>query len=87
MGTIFLHFVAGTLGSLAVFLVFTRLSGARGFSAPFGVVFIGVACAALAHFISPWVTPAVVTVYALVSVSELLQERKARKSGVPQNES
>jgi hypothetical protein len=85
MGTIFLHFVAGTLGSLVVFLVVTRLSGARSFSAPFGVVFIGIPCAALAHFLSPWATPAVVTVYALVSVSELLQERKAQKSGVSQN--
>jgi len=75
VSTALLHFVAGTVGSLAVFLVFTRLSPATGFSAPFGVIFIGVACASLAHFVSPWATPAVVAVYALFSALELWQER------------
>lgn len=79
MGTVFLHFVAGTLGSLAVFLAFFRLSGASSFSAPFGVVFIGIACASLAHFVSPWATPTVLTAYALVSAVEYWQESKARK--------
>jgi hypothetical protein len=82
-----LHFVAGTLGALAVFMVLTRLSGATSFSAPFGVIFIGIACAVLAHFLSQWATPVVIAIYASASVGEFLQERKAReaanKSGSP----
>lgn len=81
MGTVLFHFAAGTLGSLAVFLVFTRISGTRSFSAPFGVVFIGIVCASMAHYLSPWATPAIVTLYGLVSAGEFLQERKAWKSG------
>jgi len=79
MGTLLLHFAAGTLGSLIVFLVFTRLSGTRSFSPPFGIIFIGIACAAMAHFLSPWATPAIVAVYLLVSAWEFMQERKTRK--------
>ena len=74
-----LHFVLGTVGSLAVFLVLTRLSGARSLSAPFGVIFIGIACASLAHFVSPWATPIVIAIYALIGISEVLQDRKAKK--------
>jgi hypothetical protein len=85
MGTVFIHFVAGTLGSLAVFLAFIRLSGARGFSAPFGVIFIGIACASLAHFVSPWATPAVIAAYALVSATEFWHDSKAQKAGGSQN--
>lgn len=79
MGTVLLHFVAGTLGSLAVFLAFIRLSGARGFSAPFGVIFIGIACGSLAHFVSPWATPTVIAAYALFSALEYWQDRKDLK--------
>ena len=38
MGTVILDFVAGTLGSLAIFLLSAYLSGERRFSAPFGVI-------------------------------------------------
>jgi hypothetical protein len=75
MGTLLFHFAAGTLGSLAVFLVFIRLSGTRSFSAPFGIYFIRIACAALAHFISPWVTPIIVAAHLSVSVGEFAQAR------------
>jgi len=78
MGTALLHFLAGSLGSLVVFVAFTRLSGCASFSAPFGVVFVGIACASLAHFLSPWATPAVLVLYAVASAGELYQERKAR---------
>lgn len=79
MKTVLLHFLAGTLGSLVVFLAATRLSGCAGFSAPFGVVFVGIACASLAHFLSPWATPAVLVLYAVASAGELYQERAARE--------
>ena len=77
MLTAFLHFLAGTVGALIVFLIFVRLSGATSFSAPFGLVFVGVACAVLAHYVSPWATPAVIAVYAAVSGYELWRERKS----------
>ena len=81
MGTVLIHFLVGTLASLVVFLLFTWFSGVRRFSAPFGVVFIGIACGAMAHFLSPWATPVIVTIYAIVCAGEWLQERKARRSG------
>jgi hypothetical protein len=75
-----IHFAAGTLGSLCIFLVFAWLSGAKRFSMPFGVVIVGVACAALAHFASPWATAAVLLLYALVSAHEFQQDRAAAKA-------
>lgn len=76
MTAVFLHFIAGSFGALVVFLVFTRLSGTISFSAPFGVIFVGIACAVLAHFLSPWTTLVIVAIYALFSTLELYQERK-----------
>ncbi|MGQ0750210.1 MAG: hypothetical protein ACT4PS_06735 [Betaproteobacteria bacterium] len=80
MGTVLIHFLVGTLASLVVFLVFTWFSGVRRFSIPFGVVFIGIACGAMAHFLSPWATPVIVAIYALASAGEFVQDRKSRKS-------
>lgn len=80
MATALVHFIAGSLGSLLVFLVFARLSGNTRFSAPFGVILIGIACASLAHFLSAWATPVVIFMYVLANAGELYQERQARKS-------
>lgn len=80
MATVVLHFITGTLGALAVFLVFIRLSGAGSFSAPFSAIFIGITCASLSHFLSPWATPAIIIIYAVAIAGEFLQERKARKA-------
>lgn len=80
MATTLLHFMAGSLGALLVFLISTRLSGATRYSAPFGVIFVGIACASFAHFLSAWATPAIVAIYALSGAGELYRERKARKA-------
>ena len=74
-----LHFLAGTLGCLLMFVIGARLSGTKGFSAPFGLVFIGVACAALAHFISQWATPVIVALYAISVIGEAIKDRKASR--------
>lgn len=75
-----LHFLAGTLGALLIAIVAHRISGATSFSAPFGVIFLGVGCASLAHFVTPWATPVVLALYAITSVVEALRDRKAAKS-------
>jgi hypothetical protein len=75
-----IHFAVGTLGSLLIFLAFARLSGVKRFSMPFGVVVVGIACASLAHFSSPWATPAVLLLYALVNAHEFQQDRAAAKA-------
>lgn len=49
MAFILLHFLAGTIGALALFLVFTRLSGATSFSASFGLALVGIFTAIGAH--------------------------------------
>lgn len=74
------HFAVGTLGALAVFLLLARLSGETSFSAPFGLIFVGIACAGLAHFLSPWATPAVLLLYALTALSEARQKRRMKRS-------
>ena len=80
MITTLIHFVLGTLGALFIFLIFARLSGVERFSMPFGVVVVGMACASLAHFVSPWATLAVLLLYALVSAHEFQQDRAAAKA-------
>ena len=79
MATAFLHFVVGTAGAFAIFLVLTRISGATSFSAPFGVFLVGIVCANFAHFMSPWATPAVLLFYALAAVSEHVRDQKDLK--------
>lgn len=86
MITVLLHFIAGSFGALVVFLVFTRLAGVTRFSAPFGLIVVGIVCASLAHVLSPWATPAILVIYALVSASELYQERKDRKDWESKND-
>ncbi|MBK9670641.1 MAG: hypothetical protein IPO74_12325 [Thermomonas sp.] len=76
MHVVFLHFIAATITCLLVFVAGNRIAGTQQFSAPFGVVFIGVACAALAHFLSPWATPAIVLLYALSVLGEAIRDRR-----------
>jgi hypothetical protein len=75
VGVVALHFLIGSLGALLLLLLFARLSGTRGDSAVFGVVLIGLSCAVLAHFLSPWATPVVLLLYAMASVHEWRQGR------------
>lgn len=68
------HFAAGALGALIVFLIRARLSGEKGFSLPAAPVVVGIACASLSHFLSPWATPAILLLYILASADELRQD-------------
>lgn len=70
-----IHFFAGALASLVVSLVFTRLSGVGRFSLPSDVVIVGLACASLSHFASPWATPVVLLLYALTAAAEYRRSR------------
>ena len=72
-----IHFAIGTVASLALFLAFTWLSGARSFSFPSAVLFIGFSCGLLSHFLSPWATPAVLLLYALASANDWRNDRIA----------
>ncbi len=75
-----IHFAVGTAGAFVVFLVFERLAGVTRFSMPFGLFFVGVACASGSHYVSPWATPAILLLYTLVSASEFQQDRAAAKA-------
>lgn len=77
------HFAAGTTGAVLIFLISVRWSGERNFSAPFGLVFIGVACAALSAYLGTWATPAVLGLYALAAIVEAIQARRSIKSQTP----
>ena len=68
------HLVLGTLGALAILAALARISGEPYGSAAFGVIVVGVACAALASFLSPWATPAVLVLYGLAGIFELRRE-------------
>lgn len=50
---LFFHSAVGTLGSLCMVLLFSKLSGDERLSMPFGVIIVGISCAALAHHVSP----------------------------------
>ena len=69
------HFIVGMLGSLFVFLLCTKLSGVERFSFPSAILVVGMVCAALAHFLSPWATPVVLVLYTGASIHELKQDR------------
>ncbi len=75
--TAILHFVLGLVGSLVFFVLARIVAGERASSAPFGLVFVGVACASLAVFLSPWATPAVVGAYGVASLMEARRDRAA----------
>lgn len=74
-----LTFVAATAACAAIYVLRCRLSGETKFSAPLGVVFVGLPAAAFAHFAgTPWAALVVVILYALAAWSELREERKMR---------
>jgi len=69
-----------------MFLVFTWLSGARSFSAPFAVIFIGFTCGLLSHFVSPWATPMVVVLYGVALAIECRNDRIAAKKAASETD-
>ena len=80
MGGVALQFVLGTAGAILVSLIVSRLSGESGTSAPFGAVFVGVSCASLSHFASPWATAVVLALYGVAGLYEVVRDRAARKA-------
>jgi uncharacterized membrane protein YozB (DUF420 family) len=75
MTTLFFHFAAGIMGSLLLFLFFAKLAGEEPFSFPSAVVVVGFYCALLSHFLSPWATPVILAIYAVINAHELRQHR------------
>ncbi len=73
---VLLHGLLGTLAAGLIGWIFSRLAGESPFSAAFGAVVIGITCAVLAHFLSPWATPGVLMIYAVFSVFELWRDRR-----------
>lgn len=74
-----IHFVIGSVAALFIFLAFTWLSGVRKFSAPSAVLFIGVTCGVLSHFVSPWATPVVLALYGVAAAAEYRSDRITAK--------
>ncbi len=81
MRDVLLHFALGAGGSLLILLFFTWRTGERSFSLPSASLVVGLACALLAHFATPWATPAVLALYALASWREQRLDRDSRTSG------
>jgi len=75
-----IHFAIGVSGALLLLLLFTKLSGEQRFSFPSAVIIVGISCATLAHFLSPWATPVILILYAVASINELQQVSAARKA-------
>lgn len=65
---------------MGIFVVFFRLSAAQSTSAPFGLIFFGLACGALAVYLSPWVTPAALRAYFAVSLKEFRDDQRYTKN-------
>lgn len=74
-----LTFVAATAACAVIYFVRCRLSGETRFSAPLGVVFVGLPAALAAHVTgTPLAALVVVALYALAAWSELREERKLK---------
>lgn len=74
-----LTFGAATAACAVIYVVRCRWSGETKFSAPLGVVFVGLPAAAFAHLAgTPWAALVVVVLYALTAWSELREERRMR---------
>lgn len=79
----FLHFFIGLAGSVAIFVVFIRLSAAQSTSAPFGLIFFALACGVLAVYLSPWATPVALLLYFAVSLKEYRDDQHGAKEPNP----
>ncbi len=73
----FVHFAIGTIGSLLIFLLFSKISGEQSFSFPSVIILIGFFCFTMSHFLSPFATPVILILYAIVSFNELMQHQAA----------
>lgn len=74
-----LTFVAASAACAVIYVLRCRWSGETKFSAPLGVVLVGLPAAAFAHLAgTPWAALVVVILYALAAWSELREERKLR---------
>lgn len=86
MSTVFWHFMAGTGDTLPLFLIFLRLSGAKSGSVPLSVIFMGITCASLAHFLSPWATPIVLLLFLFSCINKLRLDHAATKEATSKAE-
>jgi len=80
------HFAIGTIGSLLIFLLFSRISGEKSFSFPSVVILMGFFCSTMAHFLSPFATPVILSLYAIASFNELRQHQAALNAMRQKNE-
>ena len=68
-----LHFLIGSLGTLLVTSWAAHKAAESNGSAPAAALVVGVACASLAHFLSPWATPVVLGLVSASTIKELRQ--------------
>lgn len=68
------HFIVSTLISFILWRVFQFTSGETSYSLPTSPLVMGVVCATLSHFLSPWSTPVVLLLYVLTLWSERRRE-------------
>ena len=64
------HFLLGAIVSFLFYLWVSKRTGIEGFSFPSASLLVGVICAVLANFLSPWVTPVVLFAYAVATLNE-----------------
>ena len=65
MITIAIYTTLGAIGALIIFGIFFYLSEAQQTSAPFGLIFVGLACGITAYYIAPWTTAIILGLYAI----------------------
>ncbi len=85
MRFVLMHFAIGAAGALAISLLFSRLSGETSGAALAMAMIVGIACASLAHFVSPWATPGALLLVVLSSLREL-REFQAPRPPPPEHE-
>jgi len=65
-----ISFLAGTFGTLVLFLIQIHISGVTQFTAPFFVVVYGIICAVLSLLLGYWSVPIVLGIFSVLAVME-----------------
>jgi len=72
---VLINFVLGAFGSLAIFLITTRLNGEEKFSAPFFIIAIGIVCAALSAIFGYLTTWIILGIYTALCALDIYRDR------------
>ncbi len=76
MLAVLVHFLVGAVGGFLISAWAAHKTAESNGSAPAAGMVTGLTCASLAHFLSPWATPVVLSLVVLASIYEARLSRR-----------